>query len=66
MRNLKTIYDAIQKPYQVDHKELPNWLSDLVPQYLDDVTAFSTCPVCNRTGQGGNVRPGKPQNFHVV
>ncbi len=49
MRNLKTIYDAIQK-YQVDHKELPNWLSDLVPQYLDDVTVL-TCPVCKRTGQ---------------
>jgi hypothetical protein len=31
-RNLKVIYDAIQA-YQFDHKDLPNWLSDLVPDY---------------------------------
>jgi hypothetical protein len=49
IHNLKTIYEAIQK-YQTDHKDLPNWLSDLVPQYLDDVTVL-TCPVCKRTGQ---------------
>ena len=29
-RNLKSIYDAIEA-YQRDHKDLPNWLSDLVP-----------------------------------
>src|ERR1700722_2495864 len=48
-RNLKIIYDAVQA-YQVDHKELPNWLSDLVPQYINDANVL-ICPVCKRTGQ---------------
>ncbi|HWV99830.1 MAG TPA: hypothetical protein VNZ64_09085 [Candidatus Acidoferrum sp.] len=47
--NLKQIYDAIQA-YQVDHKDLPNWLSDLVPQYLSDANVL-VCPVCRRTGK---------------
>jgi hypothetical protein len=48
IRNLKLIYAAIQA-YKVDHKDLPNWLSDLVPQYLAD-TSVLICPVCKRTG----------------
>lgn len=48
-RNLKTIYQAVQA-YQLDHKDLPNWLSDLVPQYLPDDNVL-ICPVCWRTGQ---------------
>ncbi|HEY3913341.1 MAG TPA: hypothetical protein VGN61_02545 [Verrucomicrobiae bacterium] len=48
IRNLKVIYDAIQL-YQMDHKEVPNWLSDLVPQYLD--ASALICPACKRTGQ---------------
>ena len=48
-RNLKLIYAAIQA-YKVDHKDLPNWLSDLVPQYLAD-TGVLICPVCKRTGE---------------
>jgi hypothetical protein len=48
-RNLKTIYDAIQA-YQLDHHDLPNWLSDLVPQYLPDPNVL-ICPVCRRTGE---------------
>ena len=48
-RNLKVIYDAIQA-YQFDHKELPNWLSDLVPDYISDGNAL-ICPVCRRTGR---------------
>jgi hypothetical protein len=48
-RNLKIIYDAIQS-YQFDHKDLPNWLSDLVPDYLADGNVL-ICPVCRRTGQ---------------
>ena len=47
--NLSRIYDAIQR-YKADHKDLPNWLSDLVPQYIDDANIF-VCPVCRRTGQ---------------
>ena len=48
-RNLKAIYTAIQA-YQKDKKELPNWFSDLVPQYLPDVTVLM-CPVSRRTGK---------------
>ncbi len=47
-RNLKTIYEAIQA-YRKDHKELPNWLSDLVPRYLADRSVL-ICPVTTRTG----------------
>ena len=48
-KNLKLIYDAIQA-YQKEHKDLPNWLSDLVPDYLQDANVL-ICPVCRRTGQ---------------
>jgi len=48
-RNLKIIWDAIQA-YQFDHKDLPNWLSDLVPDYLTDGNVL-ICPVCRRTGK---------------
>jgi len=48
-RNLKLIYAAIEA-YQSDHKDLPNWLSDLVPQYLPDANVL-ICPVCRRTGK---------------
>ena len=48
-RNLKVIYDAIQA-YQFDHKDLPNWLSDLVPDYLTDGNVL-ICPFCRRTGK---------------
>ena len=48
-KNLKAIYDAIQA-FQADHRDLPNWLSDLVPQYLSDANVL-VCPVCRRTGQ---------------
>src|ERR1700677_4978298 len=49
VRNLKLIYDAIQAS-QMDHHDVPNWLSDLVPQYLTDANVL-ICPVCKRTGQ---------------
>ncbi len=48
VRNLKLIFAAIQA-YKFDHKDLPNWLSDLVPQYLAD-TSVLICPVTKRTG----------------
>ena len=48
-RNLKVIYDAIQA-YQYDHKDLPKWLSELVPDYLIDPNVL-ICPVCRRTGR---------------
>jgi hypothetical protein len=49
IRNLKIIYEAIQN-YRADHKNIPNWLSDLVPQYINDANVL-TCPVCKRTGE---------------
>lgn len=49
IKNLKLIYDAIQA-YQMDQKDIPNWLSDLVPQYLGDANVL-ICPVCKRTGE---------------
>ena len=49
IKNLKTIYDAIQA-YQVDQHDVPNWLSDLVPKYLADPNVL-VCPVCRRTGE---------------
>lgn len=48
-KNLREIYVAIQA-YQADHKDLPNWLSDLVPEYLPDVNVL-ICPLCRRTGK---------------
>jgi hypothetical protein len=48
-RNPTTIHAAIQA-YQKDKKDLPNWFSDLVPQYLPDVTVL-ICPVSRRTGK---------------
>lgn len=48
-RNFEIIYQAVQA-YQAEHKDLPNWLSDLVPKYIND-TSILVCPVCQRTGQ---------------
>src|SRR6059036_3531719 len=48
-RNLNKIYEAIQA-FQTDHRDLPIWLSDLVPQYISD-TNLLVCPVCARTGK---------------
>ncbi|HWQ91181.1 MAG TPA: hypothetical protein VN673_05885 [Clostridia bacterium] len=48
-KNLKAIYAAIQS-YQNKHKDLPNWLSDLVPDYIEDINTL-VCPVCRRTGR---------------
>jgi hypothetical protein len=47
--NLKKIYEAV-KAFETDRKELPNWLSDLVPDYVADISVL-TCPVCKRTGR---------------
>ena len=49
INNLRVIYDAIQA-YQFDHKDVPRWLSDLVPDYLSDANVL-ICPVSRRTGK---------------
>jgi hypothetical protein len=48
-KNLKLIYEGIEA-YRKEHKDLPSWLSDLVPDYLPDANIL-ICPVCRRTGQ---------------
>src|SRR5689334_10647841 len=58
-KNLKLIYDAI-RAYQKEHKDLPNWLSDLVPDYLQDANVL-VCPVCRRTGQTEKAPLADPQ-----
>jgi len=48
-RNLKQIYQAI-RAYQLEHRDLPTWLSDLVPKYLPDTNVF-LCPTHQRLGE---------------
>lgn len=52
--NLHIIYDAIQA-YKTDHKDLPNSLSELVPDYLADTKTF-TCPADHSLAETG--KPG--------
>lgn len=47
-KNLTTLFKAI-RAYRVDHKDTPNWLSDLVPKYVKDPNVL-TCPVVKKTG----------------
>ena len=46
-KNLAKI-GAAMLAYRKDHKDIPNWLSDLVPKYLPDATVF-ICPVTTKT-----------------
>jgi len=46
-RNLKQIYQAIRS-YQLEHRDLPPWLSDLVPNYLPNTNVLR-CPAYERT-----------------
>src|SRR6185503_3794015 len=58
-KNLQTIHQALEA-YRVDHKDVPNWLSDLVPKYLPNPNVL-TCPNARETGQivnHGIVDPG--------
>src|SRR6476620_10625768 len=47
-RNLTTIYKAI-RAYRMDKKDLPAYLSDLIPKYLKDPNTL-VCPTVRRTG----------------
>ena len=58
-KNLLRLDTAI-RAYRVQKKELPHWLSDLVPDYLDDVNAL-ICPVTRRTGQLQNFGLADPK-----
>jgi thiol-disulfide isomerase/thioredoxin len=46
---LEKVYDAIQA-YRRDHKDLPNWLSDLVPKYIPETNQL-ICPITKQTGR---------------
>jgi hypothetical protein len=48
-QHLLKIFDALQA-YRKDHGDLPNWLSDLLPDYLKD-SQILISPVETRTGQ---------------
>jgi len=47
-KNLSTLFKAIQL-YRTETKDLPDWLSDLVPKYVKDPNAL-ICPVIKKTG----------------
>src|SRR5689334_22825765 len=47
-KNLTTLFKAI-KAYRADKKDLPPYLSDLIPKYLKDPNAL-VCPTVKRTG----------------
>jgi hypothetical protein len=55
-KNLLRIYEAI-RAYRAKKGEVPTWLSDLVPEFLDDANVL-TCPASKRTG--------KIQNFGLA
>ena len=58
-KNLSRI-DAAIRAYREQNKELPHWLSDLVPDYLDDINIL-ICPVTRRTGQLQNFGLADPK-----
>lgn len=47
IKQLEKIHQAIQA-YRRDHKDLPEWLSDLVPKYIPDKDQL-ICPVTKKT-----------------
>lgn len=48
-KQLEKVFLAIQA-YRKDHKDLPDFISELVPKYIQDNNAL-ICPVTKRTGQ---------------
>ena len=51
-KNLTTMYEAITA-YRRDHKDLPAWLSELVPNYIKNQNIF-VCPTVKKTGAINN------------
>ncbi len=47
-KNLGTLYKALQA-YRTEKKDLPAWLSDLIPKYVKDPNVL-ICPVVKKTG----------------
>jgi hypothetical protein len=48
IRNLRLIHDAIQA-YRLEHKDLPDWLSDLSPKYISNPELL-VCPLAKKRG----------------
>jgi hypothetical protein len=48
-QNMLVIYKAL-KTYEKEHGKLPDWLSDLVPKYIQDTNVLVS-PVFRRTGK---------------
>ncbi|MCI0746451.1 MAG: hypothetical protein L0Y58_13695 [Verrucomicrobia subdivision 3 bacterium] len=55
-RNLTKIYDALQE-YQQKYTTIPNWLSELVPEFISDPQVL-VCPYVNQTGDLSRWREG--------
>ena len=53
--NLKAIGQAISK-YKEDHGDVPNWLSDLYPDYIEDKQTF-LCPADSSEPRGSQHAP---------
>lgn len=51
-KNLSAIFAGI-KAYRAEFKDLPPWLSDLVPKYIKDPNTL-VCPVTRKTGEVNN------------
>jgi hypothetical protein len=58
-KNLATLFIAIQG-YRADHKNLPDWLSDLVPKNLRDANLL-ICPTARRTGNVNTLATDDPK-----
>ena len=64
-KNLRLIWEAIQA-YRQKNKDIPNWLSDLVPDYLADSDVL-LCPVSKRFGLIYNIGipdPERRSSYH--
>ena len=60
-KNLGVLYKAI-KAYRSDKKDLPAWLSDLVPKYVKDPNAL-VCPTVKKTGTVVNYGITDPKHY---
>lgn len=59
IQHLEKISTALTA-YKAEHNDLPNWLSDLAPKYLPDVTLL-ICPISRRTGKMENSPLSDPE-----
>ncbi len=58
-KNLAALNEAVQA-YRTDNKDVPDWLSDLIPKYLKNPNVL-LCPVAKKTGQVSNLGMNDPK-----